>query len=284
MTVTTGHNCELTFTHFVDYFGNPCGPIGVAVSTDGGATYTSIWEMTPTANVGPQVETVDFVGTDGMQIAFYYNGDSFNIDWWYIDDALLVDLDFIPVELTSFRADVNDGNVVLNWLTATETNNKGFEVQKNSGSGFQTIAFVNGNGTSTQSHAYTYSDNNVSEGQYTYRLRQVDFDGTSEYSNSVEVNVTTPHVYALSQNYPNPFNPSTQINFSLANDSKVKLTVFDVLGQEVATLLNQNITAGSHSINFNASHLNSGVYLYKIEAKGVDGSNFTSVKKMILTK
>ncbi len=194
------------------------------------------------------------------------------------------DRSIIPVELTSFNANVNAGNVVLNWTTATETNNKGFEVQRNSGDGFETLSFVNGNGTSTQSHTYTYADNNVREGQYTYRLKQVDFDGTSEYSNSVEVSVVQPKVYSLTQNYPNPFNPTTQINFSLAVDSKVTLKVFDILGQEVATLLNGTITSGAHNVTFDASKLNSGVYLYKIEANGVDGSSFTSVKKMILTK
>ncbi|MGB5848998.1 MAG: T9SS type A sorting domain-containing protein, partial [Ignavibacteriaceae bacterium] len=88
----------------------------------------------------------------------------------------------------------------------------------------------------------------------------------------------------LEQNYPNPFNPSTMIKFSLAADSKVSLTVFDVLGQEVANLISGNLTAGSHEINFNASNVNSGVYFYRIDATGVDGTNFTSVKKMILTK
>ena len=194
------------------------------------------------------------------------------------------DRSIIPVELTSFNANVNAGNVVLNWTTSTETNNKGFEVQRNSGNGFETLSFVNGNGTSTQPHTYTYADNNVREGQYTYRLKQVDFDGTSEYSNSVEVSVVQPKVYSLTQNYPNPFNPTTQINFSLAVDSKVTLKVFDILGQEVATLLNGTITSGAHNVTFDASKLNSGVYLYKIEANGVDGSSFTSVKKMILTK
>ena len=198
--------------------------------------------------------------------------------------ALWAPYQVVPVELTSFNANVNAGNVVLNWTTATETNNKGFEVQRSNGGEYQTLGFVQGNGTSTQSHTYTYSDNNVNEGQYTYRLRQVDFDGTADYSNTVEVSVEQPKVYSLTQNYPNPFNPTTQINFSLAVDSKVTLKVFDILGQEVATLLNNTITAGAHNITFDASKLNSGVYLYKIEANGVDGSSFTSVKKMILTK
>ncbi len=190
----------------------------------------------------------------------------------------------VPVELTSFTAASNNGNVTLNWATSTETNNKGFEVQKSNGSEFQTIGFVQGNGTSTQQHSYSYTDNNVAQGNYSYRLRQVDFDGSSVYSPVVEVNVNTPAEFNLAQNYPNPFNPSTKINYSLKVDSKVTLQVFDILGQKVATLLNENIAAGNHSVTFDASKINSGVYLYKIEATGADGSNFTSVKKMILTK
>ena len=190
----------------------------------------------------------------------------------------------IPVELTSFTAKANESQVELSWITATETNNQGFEVQRSNGGEFEPIAFVQGNGTTTEVHAYSYTDKDVTVGTYSYRLKQVDFDGTFEYSNVIEAEVPAPTVFALEQNYPNPFNPSTTINFKLAVDSKVSLKVFDVLGQEVATLLNGNFVAGSHTVNFNASALNSGVYMYRIEATGNNGTNFTSVKKMILTK
>jgi hypothetical protein len=193
-------------------------------------------------------------------------------------------LSFVPVELTSFAASVSDGNVTLNWSTATETNNMGFDVERSSGNGFEKIGFVAGFGTSTEIHNYSYVDGSLKSGTYTYRLKQVDYDGTSEYTESVEADVIAPDVFALEQNYPNPFNPSTTINFSLAADSKVSLTVFDILGQEVANLINGNVAAGSHEINFNASNVNSGVYFYRIDATAVDGTNFTSVKKMILTK
>ena len=128
------------------------------------------------------------------------------------------------------------------------------------------------------------SDRTVNVGSYSYRLKQVDFDGTFEYSNVIEVDVPAPAEFGLDQNYPNPFNPSTKIAFQLAVDSKVSLKIFDVLGQEVATLVNTNLVAGSHNVNFDASALNSGVYLYRIEATGIDGANFIDVKKMILTK
>jgi N-acetylneuraminic acid mutarotase len=190
----------------------------------------------------------------------------------------------IPVELTSFTVSVNRNEVLLNWITATETNNQGFEVQRSVGGEFETIAFVDGHGTTTETQVYTYTDRSVNVGSYSYRLKQVDFDGTFEYSDVIDANVPAPAEFALDQNYPNPFNPSTKIEFRLAVDSKVTLKVFDVLGQEVASLFNGNFVAGGHSVNFDASMLNSGVYFYRIEATGVNGTNFVDVKKMILTK
>lgn len=190
----------------------------------------------------------------------------------------------IPVELTSFNAVANNGNVNLSWSTATETNNKGFEIERNSGNEFETITFIQGNGTSTQTHNYSFVDRNVAPGNYTYRLRQLDFDGASNYSNKVEVKVDLPGIYSLGQNYPNPFNPATQINFNLAEDSKVTLKIFDVLGREVTTLLNGSMPAGVHNVSFDATHLNSGVYFYRIDANGANGTRFTAVKKMMLIK
>ena len=228
------------------------------------------------------------LGASGTAISLQLGGNDFfgaaATDEMYVDDYSIDFHDPLPVEMTSFRANVSDGNVVLNWQTASEINNQGFEVQRNSGNGYEVLSFVQGNGTSTQIHNYSYIDKSVAQGNYTYRLRQVDFNGSSEYSTTVEVSVEIPKVFSLEQNYPNPFNPSTQINFSLAADSKVTLKVFNILGQEVQTLLNSNITAGPHSIKFNASNLPSGVYIYRIEANGVNGSSFTAVKKMILTK
>ncbi|MCG6960698.1 T9SS type A sorting domain-containing protein, partial [bacterium BMS3Abin03] len=190
----------------------------------------------------------------------------------------------IPVELTSFTAKVSGNVVNLSWSTATETNNLGFEIQRKTSDQFITVGFVDGHGTSTEIHNYSYTDSKVESGKYYYRLKQIDLDGTYEYSKVVEAEVLKPVKFALDQNYPNPFNPTTMINVNLATDSRVKLVVFDILGQEVATLLNGNLTAGLHQIEFNASNLNSGVYFYRVDAAGVDGTNFSSVKKMILTK
>ncbi|MCH8035101.1 MAG: T9SS type A sorting domain-containing protein, partial [Bacteroidetes bacterium] len=189
----------------------------------------------------------------------------------------------IPVELTSFTAQANDGAVYLNWTTATEQNNQGFEVQRSTNNQFTTIGFISGSGTTTEIHNYSFTDTDVQTGTYYYRLKQVDYNGVYDYSDVIQVDVA-PVNFVLEQNYPNPFNPSTKITFSLAVDSKVSLKVFDVLGQEVTKLITTNMTAGVHEVIFDASSLNSGVYFYQLEATASDGTNFTSVKKMILTK
>lgn len=276
-----------SFRFFLDWYADPSGVVTVGVTYDGGTTVDNLYTLTdPTANVGPLVVSGSFTapaaGTNTMQVEISYNGYSFNIDAITWDDMCIGYI--IPVELTSFTATGNFGSVDLQWITATEKNNQGFEVQRSNGEEFETIAFVEGFGTTTETQVYTYSDKSVEVGDYTYRLKQIDFDGTFTYSSEVEVDVPAPSVFALDQNYPNPFNPSTKINFQLKVDSKVSLKIFDVLGQEVATLVNTNLVAGGHSINFNASALNSGVYLYRIEATGIDGSNFIDAKKMILTK
>jgi len=191
----------------------------------------------------------------------------------------------IPVEFTSFSASANGSDVVLNWATATEKNNQGFEVQRRSGNGeYESVGFITGSGTSLAPHNYTFVDKNVPVGVNTYRLRQIDHDGSFAYSSLVEVDVTAPSQFGLAQNFPNPFNPSTTINFNLAVDSKVTLKVYNALGQEVSVLANATFAAGSHNLSFDASALTSGIYVYSIDATGVDGTNFRSSRKMILNK
>jgi len=190
----------------------------------------------------------------------------------------------VPVELTSFSANVNNGTVVLSWATATETNNSGFVVEKSAdNTSFSKIGFVNGNGTSAEKHDYSFIDKNVSGTNYD-RLKQIDFDGSFAYSTTVKVSVETPVSYGLSQNYPNPFNPSTTINFTLPVNAKVKVTIYNLLGKEITTLVNKDLTSGSHNFNVNLKEVSSGVYFYTIEAKGIDGSIFTNTKKMTLIK
>ena len=270
-----------------DYESIPPDDFGeVYISGDGGSTWDLVFTYTDDTPAEHAVWDVSsFVAlSNSVVLKFRYVA----LDWqwhWILDNIAVYVDDFIPVELTSFAAIVNENDAVLSWSTATETNNMGFEVQRSSnGSDYSRIAFVEGHGTVSEAQNYSFTDQNLEVGTYTYRLKQIDFDGTSEFSNAVEVEILAPDVYALEQNYPNPFNPSTKIKFSLAADSKVTLTVFDILGQEVANLISGNLPAGSHEIIFNASNINSGVYFYRIDATGVDGSNFSSIKKMILMK
>jgi len=183
----------------------------------------------------------------------------------------------LPVELTSFTASTSSatGSVVLNWETATEVNNYGFDVESsNDNVTFSKVGFVSGHGNSNTPQSYSFTS---TDGAKYYRLKQVDMDGSFKYSEVVEVegNLT----YKLSQNYPNPFNPTTVISFSIPEVSKVSITVFNALGQEVAELANREFSVGNHSVNFNASNLTSGIYFYRLNS-----ANFSKTMKMLLIK
>jgi hypothetical protein len=187
----------------------------------------------------------------------------------------------VPVELTSFTANVFSNKVNLMWKTATETNNSGFNVERKNieSSEWNTLSFVKGFGTTTEPQSYSFTDENISAGKYLYRLKQIDYNGVYEYSNEIEVLINAPDDFSLSQNYPNPFNPSTAIVFQLPKESFVTLKVYNILGVEIATLVNEQKPAGVHKINFDASGLTSGLYIYKISS-----GNFEQTRKMLLLK
>ena len=170
------------------------------------------------------------------------------------------DLSIVPVELTSFVANVVERSVVLNWTTATEVNNQGFEIQRSEDAArFSNIGFVPGFGTTTEPKSYSYIDQSVNSGIYYYRLKQIDYDGSFTYSDVAEVEVSLPTVFSLEQNYPNPFNPTTSIQFSLPVDAQVKINIYNLVGEKVAEAASGNYAAGTHKINFNASTLTSGI-------------------------
>lgn len=188
--------------------------------------------------------------------------------------------DVLPVELTSFSANLVNGNAELLWKTATEKNNNGFDVErKSANSEFVKIGFVKGNGTTTNQSSYSFTDKNVNT-NYSYRLKQVDFDGTYSYSNIVEVSANQlPSTFALGQNFPNPFNPSTSINYSLPQAGVVSLAIFNTLGQKVKEVVNGYQEAGNYTVSLNASDLSSGNYIYNVS---VNGQSIN--KKMLLLK
>jgi hypothetical protein len=192
----------------------------------------------------------------------------------------------LPVELTGFSCNIDRNNVSLNWSTTSETNNHGFEIERSDERSQKTNAWtkigsVAGNGTTTSSQSYSFTDKNLSSGNYSYRLKQLDFNGNFEYFMlNDEVIVGVPSKFDLSQNYPNPFNPVTRINFSLPADSKISLTIFDLSGRIVSTLFNNEFKAADYyTISFNGSELSSGTYFYTIKT-----DRNSETKKMILIK
>jgi parallel beta-helix repeat protein len=186
----------------------------------------------------------------------------------------------IPVEFVSFNYVLFGNNVELNWVTATETNNSGFEVQRFYQGKWEAIGFVVGNGTTSQISEYRFVDGNLSEGKYYYRLKQIDFDGKFKFSKQIEVDILNPKDFILYQNYPNPFNPSTTISWQSPVSGHHKIKLFDVLGREIETIVDSYYEAGKHSTLYIVhSTLPSGVYFFQLIAE-----NFVETKKMILMR
>jgi len=212
--------------------------------------------------------------------------------------------DITPVELAGFTSSVNENNVILKWQTATEINNSGFDIERLQNSkieslkdltdgkaGWVKIGSVEGKGTTSEIQNYSFIDKSLGVGIYSYRIKQIDFDGSYKYFSLTEdIEISAPVEFELSQNYPNPFNPATKINFNLPANSKVVLKIYNMLGEEVVTLINGDIESGYHTIDFNATELNSGVYFYSLRAKavapanGTSSTDFVSTKKMLVIK
>ncbi|MBK8683490.1 MAG: T9SS type A sorting domain-containing protein [Bacteroidetes bacterium] len=187
----------------------------------------------------------------------------------------------VPVELNNFGAAVNGNSVLLEWSTATETNNAGFSIERKSGDGsWVTIGEVAGAGTSTAVIHYSFADKSLGSGNYYYRLIQKDLDGTTKiYDLLNEVLIGVPEKFELNQNFPNPFNPTTSISFSLPVSGVVSLKVYNTMGEEVATLVNETREAGSYEIKFDATKITSGIYFYTLTS-----GEFQMTKKLVLMK
>lgn len=195
--------------------------------------------------------------------------------------------EILPVELTSFTALAVQDGIKLEWITSSELNNHGFEIERSlDGNNFVSVGFVQGNGTSSEVHYYSYTDHPFIDrpNKIYYRLKQLDFDGIFKYSKKVEVELTSPLDFDLSQNYPNPFNPATVIKYSIAEDAIVKIKVYDILGTEIAELVNKALPAGNYQIDFEANNLASGIYIYRLVAIKNGKVLFTNSKQMTLIK
>ncbi len=202
-----------------------------------------------------------------------------------LHDVWLIKLDnIVPVELLSFTSELIGNDVRLQWSTATETNNQGFQIERRNwqnekNDNWNSVGFVNGNGTTTEIQSYSFTDENILAGQYQYRLKQVDYDGSFEYSNTIEITTGTLLQFSLGQNYPNPFNPSTKISWQTPVGGWQILKIYDVLGNEIAVLVDEYRDAGRYEAEFNASEVSSGIYFYRLITP-----RFDQVRKMILSK
>ena len=197
------------------------------------------------------------------------------------DNILLVKLegDITPVELISFQARIEGGFVKLNWETATEHNNYGFNIERSIDKiKWQNIGFVGGYGTGTIPHNYSFVDSSCLSGKAYYRLKQIDLDGSFTYSREIEVEID-PADFSLSQNYPNPFNPVTRINYSISEKSPVCMVIYNMLGQKVSTLVDETQLPGDYSVDFDGTKLASGIYIYQLTS-----GNKVLTRKMLLLR
>ncbi len=273
----------------------------------------------------PNVSIIDFIGYGSSASAFEGTGPTTNLSntssarrkdnngndtygtngsGWdtndnsgdFYEEMDLVNNAPLPVELSSFTASQYENGVLLKWRTETEVDNYGFEVERNNPphsplpggeeKGWVKIGFVEGHGNSNSSKNYSFTDENISAGTYSYRLKQIDNDGIFEYSDIVEITIGSPEEFQLEQNYPNPFNPTTTIKYSIPGvisteerNLNVLLKVYDVLGNEITTLVNEEKPSGNYSVEFNAANLPSGIYFYTLES-----GTFVQTKKMLFLK
>ncbi len=243
---------------------NPSLGLGSEPTADASATNTGT-DLTSVARV--------FIRQDAAAATPLIEMDEVNVSLDWSDAAL-------PVELNSFTATAKGTGVELSWKTATEVNNKGFEVEKNVNGTWNKIGFVEGNGTSNAPKSYSYTDASA-KGSVSYRLMQIDNNGNFKYSSTVNANVLTSAAdYQLSQNFPNPFNPNTNITFAMKTAEHVNVTVYNALGQVVATLFNDVATANQmYTLNFDGKNLSSGTYFYSLRS-----ASRNEVRKMLLSK
>jgi hypothetical protein len=193
----------------------------------------------------------------------------------------------LPVELSSFTANNNGRNIQLNWSTKTEKNSNRFEIQRSLAGNLNwaVVGNVKAAVLSNSTKNYSYSDTKLQSGKYQYRLKMVDNDGSFSYSSVEATEVSVPKDFSVSQNYPNPFNPNTKIDYQVPVDAKVIMEVYNIAGQKVMELVNSQMSAGYYSVDFGASKLSSGVYIYRLAASDIaTGHNFSSIKKMMLLK
>lgn len=289
------HSGEIVYDNYTDLFIGKYDDDNELYCYSGLIDEVRVWNVARTQAELRQYDSTELVGNDSGLVGYWKlnegsgtitqdgtandkDGTLYNVTW--------VGETGMPVELVSFTATAKQNNIELAWKTATEVNNFGFEVEKKSIKDelgvmkWEKIGFIEGSGTTNSPKSYSFVDKNLFPGNYFYRLKQIDRDGKFEYSNTVEVIINnTPTKYVLEQNHPNPFNPVTVISYQLPVSTHVTLRVYNAIGREIATLVNEMTEAGWHSVEFNGSALSSGIYFYTLKA-----NHFSAIQKMLLIK
>jgi hypothetical protein len=249
----------------------------VSISSDHNNWVTVVPQSTSAANQEWTVDEFPLVDARYIRVHFINNNQS---SWAGLWEGQIWGLDAVPVELISFNAEYYDSKVNLEWITATENNCYGFEVQrKDEYTSYESIGFVTGNGTSTNRNIYNFRDSNLRGSKYYYRLKDISNNGEFNYSFEIQVDIPEISTFQLKQNYPNPFNPSTAIEYYVQKLSHVKLIIYNTIGQKVQTLVDGEKVPGLYAVEFNAANLPSGIYFYRLEA-----TNFVETRKMILMR
>ncbi len=283
----------------LDEDGNPIGVNNIQLSIDLGSLSVTSVNTNPVTGLSDPVEVIGTnigiitaTATAVMPQGMIYASSGHNKQALVLAKPVQTsvrtqaDWGLLPVELTSFVAKINGRNITLEWATSSETNNAGFTIERKiaEGNNWTSVGQVDGNGTTNATHEYSYTDRNLVSGAYSYRLKQTDFNGNFEYHYlNGEVLIGNPEKFSLEQNYPNPFNPSTKISYDLPSAGLVNLSVFDMSGKLVSTLVNQTQTQGYYTVSFDASTLSTGVYYYKLSFNS-DANQMVATKKMLLVK
>ncbi|MCL4547637.1 MAG: T9SS type A sorting domain-containing protein, partial [Bacteroidetes bacterium] len=279
---TTGTN-TYTGTHTITWALNNTGSIQTYTAPDGSSETIAdgkadIWVSNTREFNDISVDSP----TQTLARFKFYTNNWANATVFTIDDIVINNESALPVELVSFTSNVNENKVTLNWSTATEVNNYGFEVQRAStklGTSWEKIGFVQGAGNSNSPKNYSFTDKPTGGKEFQYRLKQIDFNGAFEYSEITTAILENVSEFKLEQNYPNPFNPMTRISYTLPVRTSVKLRVYDLLAQVIAELVNGIQEAGRYDVTFDGSNFPSGAYFYKLEA-----GSYIEVKKLLLVK
>ena len=269
-------------------YGNLC--VGQATYTQGQAINITVWgENTTTGDIGiPEGATIEYsvfrpaTNLNSDQVAVTYSsGDGiYSTGDIEVADAFSSQTS-LPVELTGLEAVLDGQAALLKWTTASELNNAGFSIEHARGdSTFEPVAFVDGHGSTTTPHQYRFRTDDLEPGHHTFRLKQIDLDGSFSYSDQVELDVELPDAYTLSSAYPNPFNPETRLNLTLREAQQVTVEVYDVLGRRVRTLFRGAMEANrQQALRFEAGDLASGLYLIQVR-----GESFHDVREVTLLK